>query len=149
MKIYAENLNPKNINFKNINTESLCKTSNITNYIYTPDGIYSIQHQQLMKLIPHDIPLERYIFNNKKFLIDNSSFIVKKDIYNIPYNHVLHDVERIQYKHNSNSRVSMIIEVHNNKIEDIYFEIREKDIYTQLKEEIINYLSLFNNIKQY
>ena len=150
MKIYAQNIkiNPENIFSNNINTKNLYKTSNIYNYIYSDDGTFIIINNQINKLIPNDTPIEIYTFNNIEFIIDYSTYIFRKDIYNIPYDHIVQTIEKIQYKHSNNSLISLIIEKNKNKIIDVYFETIEKTINQELKEDIIKYLSLFNDIKQ-
>ena len=150
MKIYTQNIkiNPENIFSNIINTKNLYKTTNIYNYIYSNNGIFILQNNQVNKLIPNDIPIEIYTFNNIEFIIDYSSYIFRKD-YNIPFEHIVYTIEKNQYKHNINSLISLIVEKNNNKITNIYFETSEKNLNQQLKEDIIKYLSLFNDIKQY
>ena len=115
---------------------------------YSNNGIFILQNNQVNKLIPNDIPIEIYTFNNIEFIIDYSSYIFRKD-YNIPFEHIVYTIEKNQYKHNINSLISLIVEKNNNKITNIYFETSEKNLNQQLKEDIIKYLSLFNDIKQY
>ena len=150
MKIYGLNvkINPQNIFSNNINTKNLYKISNIYNYIYSDYGIIRIHNNQIHKLIPIDKPCESYTYNNVDFIVDNSTYIFRKDIYNIPYTHIISTIEKIEYKHNNNSLVSLIVEKNKHKIIDIYFETIEKTLNIQLKEDIIKYLSLFNDIKQ-
>ena len=151
MKIYTQNIkiNPENIFSNNINTKNLYKTSNIYNYIYSDNGTFIIINNQIKKLIPNDAPIEIYIYNNIEFIIDYSTYIFRKDIYNIPYDHIVQTIEKIQYKHSNNSLISLIIEKNKHKIIDVYFETMESILNQELKEDIIKYLSLFNDIKQY
>ena len=149
MKIYIKNINLNYIDLDNINIKNLSMTSNIYNYIYSDSGIFLIQNNYICKLIPNDIPCEIESFNNIDFMVDYSNYIFRKDIYNIPYNHIVHSIEKIQYRYNTDSQVSLILEKIKDKITDIYFESSEKKLSTILKGEIIKYLSLFNNIKQY
>lgn len=144
MKIYVENSFPKYIN-----TDNLHKTTSTTNYIYSAGGIFIIRQNEVVKLIPSDSAIEKYSFGKHNYMIDNSSHIFRKDIYEIPFNHKIKAIEKVQYKHNPNSKVSMITEKEQGKISDIYFETRENKLYTELKEDINTYVSLFNHIKQY
>ena len=144
MKVYVDDVFPDNIDDKDLH-----KTSTITNYVYSDDGIYIIKKNDIIKLVPNDMPIEKYSFGKLDFYIDKSSYIFRKEVYNIPYNHIIKTIEKDELKHNIKSQISMIIERNNGKISDIFFETREKVLYTELKEDILKYVSLFNNIKQY
>jgi len=150
MKIYALNIkiNPQNIFSNNINTKDLCKTSNTCHYIYSDDGMFLLQNNQLYKLIPDDVPCDTITFNNTDFIVDCSTYTFRKDIYNVPWAHIIQTIEKIEYKYSNSSLVSLIIEKNNGKITDVYFETMEKNLNIQLKNDIIKYLSLFNDIKQ-
>ena len=138
MKIYVGN-----IFLNDVNCETLEKIESTNNYIYSTDGIFLIKNNDIIKLIPNDIPVEKYSFDNYNFLIDKSEYIFRKNIYNIPYKHTIEPIYKIEYKHNIKSKINMVIEKKNGVRCDLYFETREKEIYSELKKDIIKYLSLF------
>ena len=138
MKIYVGN-----IFLNEFNSEILEKVESTNNYIYSTDGIFLIKNNDIIKLIPNDIPVEKYSFDDYNFLIDKSEYIFRKNIYNIPYKHTIETVSKTEYKHNIKSKVNMVIENKNGERYDFYFETREKELYYELKKDIIKYLSLF------
>ena len=120
-----------------------------TNYqdIYSSDGIFRIQNNNITKLIPQDVATENFNYNNKEFIIDKSCYIFRKNIYSIPYEHINFQIQQLEYKLNKNSLISLIIRYHKNKIIDIYFSTKN-NLCINLKNNIIEYISLFNDIKQ-
>jgi hypothetical protein len=143
MKIYAKNFIIKNLIPKNLNL-----LKNITNYkdIYSAEGIFRIQNDNIFKLIPQDIPCEYMNYKDLNLIVDKSSFIFKK-ISSIPYNHVVYNIEQVEYKFYNNSPISFLIEYNNNKIIDYYF-FTKQNLYINFEDNILEYISLFNNIKQ-
>jgi len=120
-----------------------------------------LQNNNLFQLIPIDVPIEKYIYNNINFLVDKSYYNYINNIYCIPYNHKLCDISQHIYKLNIKSNISLIIEYTQtlktfdqniinepNNIIDIYFSTNEKNLDKNLKDNIIEYCSLINNIKQ-
>lgn len=142
MRIYVKNLMPEKINISSIKPE-------ITHYrdIYSVDGIFRIQNNNISKLIPQDVTQENFNYNNTEFIIDKSSYIFRKNIYAIPYEHVSYNIEQIEYKLDKKSLVSLVVKYHKRKIVDIYFSTKN-NICTNLKNNIMEYISLFNDIKQ-
>ena len=120
-----------------------------TNYqdIYSSDGIFRIQNNNITKLIPQDVATENFNYNNKEFIIDKSCYIFRKNIYSIPYEHINFQIQQLEYKLNKNLLISLIIRYHKNKIIDIYFSTKN-NLCINLKNNIIEYISLFNDIKQ-
>jgi len=157
MRIYIETNKTNETYFKNVNETHLknlneTKTINYQN-IYSLEGLFRIQNNNIMKLIPKDIPIEKINYNNNTFLIDKSKFELIKNIYSIPFNHTLHNIKQIEYKFNNKSKISLIVEYNQNlkkmdKINNIYFSTNETNFDKILKDNIIEYLSLINDIKQ-
>lgn len=146
MKIYIEKLVIHNL-------DNLIKKTIKYQIIYTIDGIYKIQNHNIVQLIPNDIAIEKYNNNNIDFIIDNSYYEYKKNVYHIPYNHRLCNIEENEYKLNKNSNISLIIEYNNQtnlkKFDqtNIYFSTNEKILDKNLKDNIIEYISLLNSNK--
>ena len=49
--------------------------------IYSNDGIFRIQNDNIYKLIPQDIPCEYFNYKNMDFILDKSNYIFRKNIY--------------------------------------------------------------------
>lgn len=153
MKIYVEKFFPKTINDVNLlYFESLIKNTTEYREFYSEEGIFRIQNETLYRLIPVDEDIEYLEYRDKKFYIDKSKFIFKKDCFHIPYKHIGINLKKVEYKFNNRSLISMNIIFFNesksySSIQDIYFLTNEKFLDTNLKNEIHTFLSLFNNIK--
>jgi len=145
MKIYTPICIPKDIYHLN----SLERNSTQYKDIYSSDGIFRIQNNNIYHLIPQDKPIEKSIYNNIEFMIDKSYFSFRNDIYYIPIIHIEFNIEYIEFKLNNKSKISLIIEKHNNVIIDIYFHTKENHLHNYLKDDILIILSLLNNNKQY
>ena len=145
MKIYTPTSIPKNIYDLNL------LQKNITHYkdIYSSDGIFRIQNNNIYQLIPQDQPIEKTIYNNTEFIIDKSYFLFRNDIYYIPIIHIEFNIEYIEFKLNNKSKISLIIEKNNNIIIDRYFYTKENNLHNYFKDDILIILSLLNNNKQY
>lgn len=139
MKIYVKNLIPKNIK-----VDSLFQKTRYYQDIYSKDGIFRIQNETIFKLIPQDSPCEYFSFKERDFILDKSEYIFRKNIYYIPYKHKVYNIQQIEYKLNINIPISLIIEYINDKIIDIYFYTKEKELNTNLKNNIIEYLYFVN-----
>ena len=144
MKIYIKNFIPKEIKYN-----FLVKNITIYKDIYSTDGIFRIQNNNITKLIPQDSKCEYITDNNMDFIIDKSDFIFRKNIYTIPYQHVAFDIEQVEYKLYNNSCVSLIIYYYNKHIIDLYFYTKNQVFCKNVKNNIIEYISLLNDIKQY
>ena len=142
MKIYVGS-----IFLNKFNDDKLDKKETINNYIYSNNGVYTVNNNSILKLISNDIPIEKYSFKNYNFIIDKSKYIFRKNVYNIDYLHYIKKVKKIEYTFNNKSRVTMVIEECNNKRIDLYFETQEDELYIELKEDIIKYLELFQETK--
>jgi len=142
MKIYIKDFMPQELK---PNSMILNKTT--YQNVYTENGLFRIQNDNIFKLIPQDITPEEFNYNNIEFIIDKSSYIFRKNIYTIPYKHLLYNIEQFEYKLLNNSEVSLIIHYHKNKVIDVYF-MTKKELSIHLKNDIMEYISLFNDIKQ-
>ena len=145
MKIYTPISIPKNIYDLNL------LRINITQYkdIYSSDGIFRIQNDNIYQLIPQDKPIEKTTYNNTEFIIDKSYFSFRNEIYCIPIIHLEFNIEYIEFKLNNKSKISLIIEKTNNIIIDTYFYTKENNLHNYLKDDILLIHSLLNNNKQY
>ena len=143
MKIYVKNFLPE----LEPRDDSLIKKSSFYKVIYSKEGIFRIENGIFSKLHPVDGPLQNFTHQGFNFIIDYSSYISKKDCYHIPFAHKLFNINKVEYKLNNKSKLTLVILLENKKIEDIYFYTNEKNLDLILKNEILTFLSLFNNIK--
>jgi hypothetical protein len=154
MKIYIPNFMPKNI--KGLN-DTLCKNIITYNDIYSSEGLFRIQNNNIFQLIPNDISVIYTKYNNTDFIIDKSYYIFNKNIYCIPYNHIIYNIEKTEYKLDNKSKITLIIEkftkdsikdnikdINKDNIKDIYFITKEEILHDYLKINILEYVSLIN-----
>ena len=148
MKIYIDNINIDNINENNLSKYII--NSNNNNYIFSDNGIYYINNNNLNKIEIIDKKLKYGNFknnlNNVNYIIDNSEFnIINKILYTIPINHILINIITNKYKFCEND-IYFVIEKYNNNIKNIYFYIKENIDNIKLYEnDIISFL-LKNNL---
>jgi hypothetical protein len=166
MKIYIENLDINNLNINNLNIKNIelklhkSKTIYYKN-IYSENGIFRLQDNNLSQIIPVDVHVEKMTYNNELFFIDKSYYNYINNIYCIPYKHKLDEIFQDIYKLNVKSKISLVVEYNQtlkkfdknkinemNNIIDIYFSTNEKNLDKNLKDNIIEYCSLINYIKQ-
>ena len=115
-----------------------CLTYNITyNDIYSSEGLFRIQNNSLFQLIPKDISVINIKYKDTEFLIDKSYYIFNKNIYCIPYDHIIYNIEKTEYKLDKKSKISLIVEKCDNIIKDIYFITKEEIFHDYLKKTIL------------
>ena len=150
MKIYIST-NLKKINIKNLN--NLYETNNLEyEEIYSSEGIFRIQNNNIYQLIPKDYPIQKFTYNNINFILDKSIYKFSEKIYCIPYNHIKYNMKKVEYKIDVKSSLSLVIKYNNNNvINNIYFTTKEKELNNNLKNDIFEFIVLFslvNDIKQ-
>jgi hypothetical protein len=157
MKIYINNLNIDILNNllhifndKYIDSETYIQ-------IYSIDGIYKINDNQIKKLniMDKEIELFQNYYNNFTLIVDKS-FFIEENVHSINPEHISIKLKRCFFKSYQKSNVQLVIEgpinedltsnKHLIKPNDIYFEINDNiDIKDDLiKKEIIVFLSLLN-----
>ena len=157
MKIYINNLNIDILNNllhifndKYIDSETYIQ-------IYSIDGIYKINDNQIKKLniMDKEIELFQNYYNNFTLIVDKS-FFIEENVHSINPEHISIKLKRCFFKSYQKSNIQLVIEglinedltsnKHFIKPNDIYFEINDNiDIKDDLiKKEIIVFLSLLN-----
>jgi hypothetical protein len=144
MKIYIPKFMPKNIDC--LKNETIITYKNVTTYkdIYSTEGLFRIHNNNIIQLIPNDISVIYTKYNDTNFIIDKSYYIFNKNIYCIPYNHIIYNIEKTEYKFDNKSKISFIIEKCDDCIKDIYFITKEEIFHDYLKNNILEYISLIN-----
>jgi len=137
MRIYLSGGLPKILDDSN-----LIKLS--TNYkeIYSPDGIFRIQNDKMTQLIPEDKIIEKFSLDGRRFLVDKGAMIQKKNIQTLPYEHIVVEIERIEYKLTNKSLVSLNVLHNKNKVVDMYFFVKTDTVCSNTKNAILEYLPL-------
>ena len=139
MKLYLEEFALPSVNDKN-----LYKEIENNKIILSSDGEYRIINNNLYKY---------YIGKNKKdktfpnylekytLLASGGEFIRRKRSSQIPYEHIIKDIQLHKYKLHPKSQTIFIIEKCDNKIIDFYFESPHEARDPSLKEDITSLLS--------
>ena len=163
MKIYINNLNILILGkiMNSLNKYLINKSEFIQ--IYSIDGIYQITDSNINKInyIDKDVEVINKYYNNFSLIKDTTTF-TKETINYINESHISIKIKQYCYKMNPSSKIKLIIEgnmnspnannttlQYDNVIPDnLYLEFPENtDINNHyIKEEIIEYLSLLNNI---
>lgn len=91
-------------------------------YIFSDEGFFELDQNNLYKLFVNDIPIENFNINNETFILDKSYF--KKDLhYQIPFHHIIVPIQKTYYQINEKANLSFIIEYQpeTREIVDFYF----------------------------
>lgn len=154
MKIYIDNLNINLLKDIQNLLESYLITSEYYIQIYTNEGIYKIEKNNIYSLEPLDKDIEIYknYYNNFTLIVDSSYF--KKTYVSSIYGntHLSLNIKKNIYKLNKTSKIQLVIENNDNKLFDnfvpfdIYFESNENIDINELfiKQEINEFLSVLN-----
>jgi hypothetical protein len=134
------------------------KETNLIYEIYSEDGIYQIDSNNIYKLCIDDKPIEYYnnYYNSLSLICDNSSINKIKEN-QVPNNGIENYIKNIYYSLNSTSKIKLVIQIDNNlfnqnndnNIINVYFEINIKDEDIDLnnyfiKNELNVFLSILN-----
>ena len=117
-----------------------------TNYreFYSQDGIFRIQNDKLFQLFPEDKVIESFILDNRKYMIDKGELIKKKNIQSLSYNHIIREIEQIEYKFDNKSLVALIVIRSKNRVIDMYFAINSNNVCNNVKNNIREYVALLD-----
>ena len=141
MRYYVDNFTINNLN----NIQDFFKKHSKNNFILSTDGLYKYENNFLykfkLKSRKNDIiiPNDKYNINATDISWD------KYDIsYTIPF--IFNKIDIDIYDFSMNNDVIFKVEKYNNKIIDYYFVSKYSHDNFFLKDGIISFLSLFNNI---
>jgi hypothetical protein len=109
-KIYIKNYDIKSIQNKYLHLQPHYNKNKITNYLYSPEGIYTITPTKIIKNIPLDKDPISISENNIHFLIDNSSFKQTEIYSQIPYEHTYQEITCLYYCIESSSCLYLVLE---------------------------------------
>jgi hypothetical protein len=148
MKIYASDILLHDVNVININ--KYFHKSKQYKILFSDAGIYEITKNTLHKLIPCDkITTEMsFNYNNRQInlVCDKSYYNHISNISQLPYNYNEFDYDEKEYKINDNSLLSLVIQYNGDNINNIYFISKDNIQLSEIKDDIITFLSLIKNI---
>lgn len=140
MRIYVSDTDYKK--YDNLN-KYYYKTIN-KQYFYTDEGIFTLYNHNITKQLPVDIEIEKFSFDNYNFIIDKSYLENVEQVFQLPYEHYIINVESKYYTLRKNANIKLVIEYVNKKYHDFYFETNEDIRDYMIKEDILTFLSMLN-----
>lgn len=149
MKIYVEKINLKLLN-DGVNNylKDVPHSSNIYIEVYTDEGIYEIDNNNIYSLDPVDAGIV-YYNSNIRLVIDRSYFNRTLCTCINGSQHISRKIQKYAYKLNAKSIISFVIEMAYDTDDkqtpyDVYFESKEIVDIPFVKQDIIEFLSLLN-----
>lgn len=144
MKFYIEGIIPC---FDKI--QQFYKKTEKTKMIYSKEGIFSIEINNIFKMIPVDKPIQRipnYYKKGLTILIDESYFEKQLLYSQIPFDHIIKE-ESFKYyclgnEERKDSNLYLVIEENNSK--NYYFLAKENLNNQLIQEELTVFFSLLN-----
>jgi hypothetical protein len=158
MRIFIKDYNLNALVSKLPLLDKYIKETNFIYEIYSKDGIYQIDSNNIYKLCIDDKPIEYYnnYYNSVSLICDISSINKIKEN-QIPIDGIENYIKNIYYSLDSNSKIKLLIQIDNNlcnennmiNVINIYFEINVKDEDIDLnnyfiKNELNVFLSILN-----
>ena len=144
MKYYIEGILPK---FDKI--EQFYKKTETTKMIYSTEGIFSVETNNIFKMIPVDKPISRFPNYYKKgltIIVDNSYFEKHLLYSQIPFDHIFLEQSFKYYclgnEERKDSNLYLVIEENNPA--NYYFLAKEKLDNLLIQEELTVFFSLLN-----
>jgi hypothetical protein len=139
MRIYLSCGLPKILDESNL-------IKHIINYreVFSQDGIFRIQNDRLFQLLPEDKAIETFILDGRKFVVDKGGLTQKKNVQTLPYNHIIREIEQIEYKFDNKSLVALIVIRSKNKVVDMYFTTKSNNVCNNVKNNIREYVALLD-----
>lgn len=141
MKIYCNNLKV----IKKGRIEQYFIKKKAIELVYSMRGLYQILKNEIVRLKIIDKPIEKIKIKEYDCVLDRSNYNVDDKVNQIPMEHSLVKINKLIYKLTPGSLLEFIIEEHENKIKDFYFNTKEELNTLELKDEIYTFLSLINN----
>lgn len=147
MKLYIPTIDIKNITYNNLEKFKVLHDDVVE--MYSDEGVYVSKNNSGFKkldIIDGDIKMIRNYTSNHNLIIDES-FVFKSKEYvsRLPKSHHIMKIQKREYKMSLKSPVTLVIEVHEKEVTNIYFMMTEKhgkyslpDINNQFTKETID-----------
>lgn len=110
--------------------------------IYSNEGLFEIKGDKIYKKKIVDENTEKNKIDNHEIILDKSRIKNTYTVSQIPYNHIFKKMLIKTYSLRDKSRIKLIIEMNEDKIEDIYLSTQELLLTHSLKEDILTFLSV-------
>ena len=147
-KLYVKNYEPVSIKKRLSNLHDHYVSTKTRKTLYSPEGIFSVRNDKLVKLIPRDLPVE----DMDDYLIDNSFYSETDVISQIPVNPVYSEVTELHFCVGKKSNVHFVVEGnYDNRVvinggcvvgQDRYECFNPTDFYFDTQEKLNNELVL-------
>lgn len=138
MRIYLNDLK-NNIKIDNIPF----KKTILYQLLYSEDGIFKIYpNRKIVKLKINDIEVKELIINNINYLCDFSEIEEDYEIFSIPLNYKLLEINKIEYKMSKQCNLNYIEIYNKNKLIDNYFLYENESIDNNLSIKINDFYNL-------
>lgn len=147
MKLYIPTIDIKNITYNNLEKFKVLHDDVVE--MYSDEGVYVSKNNSGFKkldIIDGDIKMIRNYTSNHNLIIDES-FVFKSKEYvsRLPKSHHIMKIQKREYKMSPKSPITLVIEVHDKVVTNIYFMMTEKhgkyslpDINNQFTKETID-----------
>ena len=154
IKLYCNNLTPKKITLtKLLNMEDYYKKTKTVDILYSYDGIYSVEGNNVYKNIPNDKQIKRMTNSGIDFSFDYSDFKKTLVTSQLPVNPICISTTQFLFCESNNTdktKLQLVVEGHYNLNANTmdtkyrktvrYNNFVVDDVYFVLKENIDNYL---------
>ena len=140
MKIYLKNISIPKIQKQHVDKYFIKNYKK--NYIYTEEGIFNIDNNNLFKMKIKDRPLEKSVLAGFDIYIDKSIMTKNEEYYHLPIHNYPEELTEEIYKLNAQSSLQMNIEMKENFIHNLYFVSKCSIDTIGVKKDIITFLSL-------
>ena len=155
MRIYIEDFNINNLNIDTImksfkNNKNIIMKETIEKRIYSENGIIEIDKNGNLWNIEIIDDKQTYIYmldNIIKLHIDKSSIKRTHKVFQIIPEHIYVIKNKLLFNMSSNTEITFIIELNQQKITDLYFETEENIEHQYIKDNIVTFLSILNFIE--
>lgn len=144
MKIYMKNIDIAGVDSRLIN-EYKCKTEKFT-FILSLNGIIKMASSKLMKIDILDKPITEITINNVKLLCDESMFVNKYEIFQVPVQHCVENITNVYYRLRANSNLYFVVEYKDDQENNKYFLTDENINVGYIQEDINTFLTLLKII---
>uniref|UniRef100_A0A6C0FDG8 Uncharacterized protein n=1 Tax=viral metagenome TaxID=1070528 RepID=A0A6C0FDG8_9ZZZZ len=147
-KLYVKNYHPNAIKKRLSSLHDHYVSTKIRKTMYSPEGIFSVRNDKVVKLVPRDFPVE----DMDDYLLDNSFYSETDILSQIPVNSVYTETTELHFCVGKKSNVHFVVEGNYDKQSlvdgtcgfgsDKYEHFNPTDFYFETRENLNNELVL-------